>query len=873
MMDETITLSIDGKEVTAAAGTSILKAAAAAGIEIPTLCHHPKLQGSGTCRICVVGVTGMSEPVRACVTPVESGMTVTTAAEYLDELRRKSIADLLRNHPLDCPICPKAGECRLQDLVYALGVRNCENQIPPVALDIDTSSPLIERNNNRCIRCGRCVSVCDEIQAAFALKWQIQGDIRQVVPVNGYPLNCEFCGQCIAACPVGAIGSRLFSYKARVWELDRVSSVCPYCGAGCSIELNVRKNRILRVTSDSDATHNKGYLCCRGVFGYGFIQSSHRLHTPLLRRRNEKIPVSWTEVLESAASNLKRIVEMSGPSSIAGLGSPRVSNEDNYVFQKLLRAGIGTNNIDSVAHFTYRAVQRGLMPTIGFPAGTLGFGGITKGQTIFVIGADVHAEMPPASMQIIRAVRFGGSRLVVANPRSTKLDAWSEVRLRYRPGSELLVAIALAQIIIEKGWEHTPFISSAAGGYHDFKKSLRSIALETISELSGVPMEDLVTVSRILSEGDTGCILFGLDAVTHRLAENVVAALANLALLTGKIGREGSGLMPVMATNNAQGMLDMGITPDLLPGYQPYDRKAPFERAWGKTLSSEPGKNSTEILEGVENGSIHGLYVMGCNPLQEFPEPGRWRAALKKLNWLAVQDVFPTETTDLAHYVFPAATFAERPGSFTSAERRVQVYEAALEPQYHSLPDWHIIQKLSHCLGYPMDDAHPASVMREIAALVPAYSAAGYEGLGRNGILWGYADTGDPSFIPLEQLSMMYAPLAVELPANSDDEKDFVLVTGSAFFHSGSLSTHAQGLMVLADSAWVDVNDLDARRRDLIDGDLVTLQSDSGSITAAVKSSSQVPTGVVFVPSHFPGVAVNALLGGHNSCRVTMKKR
>ena len=755
-MKETISLTIDGNEVTVANESTILEAAKTAGIEIPTLCYLAKLRPIGSCRLCLVEVEGTEKPVTSCNTTAVDGMVVTTQSERLFELRKDAISYLLINHPLDCPVCDKGGECRLQDLAFEYGVNHEPYKIDPVTFPLDTLSPLVERNNNRCIRCGRCVAICNEIQGEGAIWWVDRGYDVEILPKGGYPLNCEFCGQCISVCPVGALTNRLFKYTARAWEMDRIPSVCPYCGGGCAIELNVRNNKILRVTSDDDATHNQGNLCGRGNFGFGFVDNPERLQTPLLKKQNEKVP-SWKDAIQSAAAELKKIVAASGPASVAGLGSPRASNEDNYLFQKVLRAAIGTNNIDSAAHFTYRNLERGLNSTLGFPAGTSSITNIDSAQVIFVIGADVRAEMTPAALHIMRAARFKGAKLIVANPRKSKLDKFANQRLRYRPGTENVLVAGIAKALIENEWESAEFIEKNVAGYEDYKKSLEAVTVDNAAMVTGVPAEQIVSVAQALAAKERGCIIFGYDVFSHPQGADVVAGLADVAILTENLGKEGCGLVPVVAKNNMQGMLDMGIMPDLLPGYQALERKDSFEKNWGRDVPHEPGKNSEEILDGIENGSIRALYLMGCNPVQDFPEPKRWEAALKKLSWLVVQDVFPTEAADVAHYVFPAVTFAEKTGTFTSGERRVQKFEAAVEFYGNALPDWKILQMFAQYLDYPIEYSDAAMIAKEIGTVVPQYSGLRYSALSRKGLIWGAEGLDNSSFVSPDSLTLSFA--------------------------------------------------------------------------------------------------------------------
>ena len=870
-MKDTVTLTIDGKEVTVPRETTILEAAKVLGIEIPTLCYHPKLQPIGSCRLCLVEIEGTEKPVTSCNTPVVEGMNVTTNSERLFKLRQEAIRFMLVNHPLDCPICDKGGECRLQDLAFEFGIKENIYHISSQATQIDYLSPLIERNNNRCVRCGRCVSICNEIQGEMAIEWVNHGFEAEILPRGGYPLNCEFCGQCIAICPVGALTNRLFKYKSRVWEMVKVPSVCPYCGGGCAIELNVRKNKVLRVTSDDETTPNQGNLCVRGNFGFGFIHNNNRLHTPLIKRRNDQVPVSWDNALNAAAEHLKKIISASGPDSVAGLGSLRASNEDNFVFQKFFRTTIGTNNVDSPAHFNYRSLERGLEEALGFPGSCSSFADLEKTEVIFVIGSDVRAEMPPASLKIMKATRFHGAKLFVANPISTKLEKFSNLDLRYRPGTEFFLITGIIKAIIENGWENQDFIKENVSNFKNLKKSLKSITIQKIAETTSVPAEKIITTAENIAKKETGCIVFGYNVFTHAQAKEVVANLVNLALLTGKVGRKDCGLIPVITKNNCQGMLDMGVMPDLLPGYQKLEDRKAFEKLWGKSLPKKPGKTAEEMLTAIEKGEIKALYIMGCNPLMDFPEPDRWAEALEKLEWLTVQDVFQTEVAEKAHYVFPAATFAEKEGTFTNGERRVQKFTAAIEPYRNALPDWKIIQNLSQLLGYDMNYSHPSEIMEEIASLIPQYKDLTYEKLGRKGIQWPLQDGEDSPYIPLKDLKLSFSSLTFQEPKKVNSGK-FYMLTGTTFFHSGTLSTYAQGPNILGNKAWVEVNEEDAKSIGLNEGDNLNISSANGSISAPVKISSVVPRGVIFVPYHFREAKVNKVISRKNYAEVEITK-
>jgi len=857
---EKIKVIIDGKEILVSPETTILNAARALGIEIPTLCYHPKLLPIGSCRLCLVEVEGYEKPVTSCNTPAVDNMKVITQSERLTELRREAVRFMLINHPLDCPICDKGGECRLQDLAFELGVNQEAYKLEPVSLPVDYLSPLVERNNNRCVRCGRCVSVCNEIQGELAIEWVNHGYATEILPRGGYPLSCEFCGQCISHCPVGALTNRLFKYKARAWEIEKIPSVCPYCGGGCAIELNVRKNKVLRITSDYETTHNQGNLCGRGNFGFGFINNNNRLHTPLIKRRKEHVPVSWEDALGTAAEQLKKIISTSGPDSIAGLGSSRVSNEDNYLFQKFFRAVIGTNNIDSAAHFNYRNLERGLSYCRKVPVSRSDFSDIEKAQVILVVGGDVRAECPPVALKIMKVARFQGINLIVANPRATKLDKFANFRLRYFPGTELFLVTAIMKALLEKNLVDQEFVFSISQ-FSQFQESLAGNSISELAEVANVSLKEIYQIAEKLGENKTGAIVFGYDIFTHQQAKEVIVALNNLSLLAGKNSTGSFSLIPLIAKNNLQGMLDMGVMPDLLPGYQKLENSALFAERWGKPVPKFAGKNAAEMLNDILQGKIKALYIMGCDPLVDFPSPDKWEEALDKLEWLAVQDIFYTEVARKADYVFPAASFAEKEGTFTSGERRVQRFKPGILPYRNTLPDWEIIQKFSQLMDYPMNYPDTNAIMKEISSLVPYYSEINYESLGRNGKQWSIG--GEIS---------SFAPVSLDkVRMEKKQSGKFVLVTGTAFFHSGTLSTYS-GLNVLASKPWVEVNPDDAQKLGLNQGDNLILSLGEKTLKVPVKLSSSVQPGVLFIPHNFREARINQFFANKNHCWVEVSK-
>ena len=460
-----VTLKINGAVISAAASDTILEAARRAGIYIPHLCYHPKLHPIGSCRLCVVEIEGVRDPMASCTTPVKEGIAITTDSPNLQQLRKEALNYILLNHPLECPVCDKAGECRLQDLCQEFGITRQPFSIPGVTYATDYDSPLIEKHDARCVMCGRCVSICTQVQAVHAWEFTSHGYDARIATVSGKPLDCEFCGQCVSVCPVGALISKPFKYKARVWELQKTASVCSYCGTGCAVELNVHQNTVVRVTSDDAVSHNRGNLCIRGSFGFGFINNRDRIAAPSIKKNGTLTAVSWDEALDHTAASLKALLAEHGPDSIAGLGSVHSANEDNYLLQKFFRTILGTNNIDSSARFGF---LNGILPLLrgtGFPASTGSFSELAQSRAIMIIGSDFAAEMPVASLAVIQAARDHDARLIVAAPIGTKFDEFATTKLRYRPQTEQALLAGMVKVIIERGLVNKEFVEAATAGF------------------------------------------------------------------------------------------------------------------------------------------------------------------------------------------------------------------------------------------------------------------------------------------------------------------------------------------------------------------------------------------------------------------------
>ncbi|HUT84502.1 MAG TPA: molybdopterin-dependent oxidoreductase [Thermodesulfobacteriota bacterium] len=828
-------LTIDGKQIEAQEGKALLEVALENGIYIPSLCYLSNVAPIGSCRVCLVEVEGVEKPVASCTTPAVDGLKVKTQSEKLTELRKNALQLMLINHPLDCPVCDKAGECRLQDLTYELGITSQAFELEKTPPQIDYLSPLIERNESRCIRCGRCVSVCYEVQGCGAYRFNESGYKMAIDTIDGGPLNCDFCGQCITVCPVGAILNKLFKYRSRAWELEKVATVCPYCGAGCRIKLHVKQGKVFRVTPDEETVTGFGSLCSRGTFGFGFVHNRDRLHTPLIFKNKELVPVPWDEALDFVAQRLETIKKNNGPEAIVGLGSPRATNEDNYLFQKFFRQVLGSNNLDSYARNGYVKAIEALQSALGMSGSTFTFDQVEDADAILTIGTDLSVEMPVPSLKVIRAAREGKAKLINCYPRENKLDRFAHMRLRYYPGTEIALLSGMAKVIIEKGLENKQFINSSTESYDAFVKLLQDISPADVSRITGVDEKVIAQAAITLAQAKKVCILFGYDLITQASGKEAVFALTNLALLTG-IVREGSGLYLVTEKNNLRGVVEMGVVP---------------EKAFGKDPPSKPGKTFPQMIDAMMNGEIKALYVMGADPLVEFPNSAKIREAMNKLELVVVQDILPAEVMEFAHCVLPAVSFAEKDGTFTSSDGKVQKVKKAIECYRNARPDWEIISELSNRMGVPMKYRSADEITEEINTVLPGYA--------------------DGSMVKPFQGKGKFIPVPLP-PKEGSNEYPYTLMIGPTLFHCGTLSTYAEGPNILAPEAWLEISPEDLKKLDLNSGDAVRVTSPQASVQVKTKVNTSLSPGTLFMPLHFRDVKANLLNSNSSLVQVNVER-
>ncbi len=874
MADE-VTLRIDDAEVTVPAGTTIFQAARSAGIDIPHLCYDPDLSlpPTGACRLCVVEVEGMAKPVASCIHPVAEGMVVRTDSERLRRVRRGVIELLLSDHPHDCLTCDKAGDCALQDYAYRLGVRAPGFPAEPVPPRPVQDGPAIVYDASKCILCGRCVEMCQNVQANGAIDFQGRGFETRIglPPTQSRQQSvCTECGNCIDVCPTGALAYAAAVGQGRRWELKQVETICPYCGCGCTLVLHVRDDRIVQVTGRAGRGVNKGLLCVKGRFGFDFLAHPDRLTRPLVRKAGQLVPTSWDEALELVARRLGEIRRSHGPDAIAALASAKCTNEENYLMQKFMRAVIGTNNVDHCARLCHASTVAGLARAFGSGAMTNSIEDLELADCIFVIGSNTTECHPVIGSAIKRAVMHRGARLIVADPRRIELAELADVHLRQRNGTDVALINAMMHVILAEGLQDERFIAERTEGFEELRRAVEPYTPALAERITSVPADDIVRAARMYARVPAGAIIYSMGITQHATGTDNVLSLANLAMLTGNVGKGGAGVNPLRGQNNVQGACDLAALPDVLPGYQKLDDpevREKFKAAWGAVPPDQPGLTVVEMINAAAEGRLKALYVMGENPMLSDPDTNHVAEALSKLEFLVVQDIFLSETAELAHVVLPAAAFAEKDGTFTNTERRVQRIRRALRPPGQARADWEIICELARRMGYEMSYPHPGAIQDEIAALTPSYGGISYDRLEDGSLQWPCPQRDHPGtpYLHKDRFARGKGKFhAVEfIPPRElpDEEYPFVLSTGRILqhFHTGTMSRRADVLDRLVSVGVIEINPADAARLGIADGQEVKVRSRRGQIRIAARLSERVAVGSVFLAFHYREAPANRL--------------
>lgn len=877
-----VKLTIDGQAISAPEGTSVLRAAALAGINIPKLCASDNLESFGSCRLCAVEIEHQRGMPAACTTPIRDGMQVTTQSPKVAKLRRNIMELYISDHPLDCLTCPANGDCELQDMAGAVGLREVrygsqgENHLDAVK---DTSNPYFTFDPSKCIVCSRCVRACEEVQGTFALTIDGRGFDSKVsvgVADNFMESDCVSCGACVQACPTSTLMENTVIDAGQ--PEHSVVTTCAYCGVGCSFEAQMRGDKLIKMVPYKGGEANSGHSCVKGRFAFSYATHPDRLTQPMIRDAITDAwrEVSWDEAFEFSARKLRGIQAKHGRESIGGITSSRCTNEETYLVQKLIRAAFGNNNTDTCARVCHSPTGYGLKQTLGESAGTQTFESVLKADTVIVIGAN-PTDAHPVFGSLLRKRLRQGAKLIVIDPREIDLlntpHAGESLHLPVRPGSNVAAVNALAHVIITDQLEDKDFIAQRCDdeGYQAWRQFISEDrhSPEKTQQDTGIDPKLIRQAAHAYGNAKNGAIYYGLGVTEHSQGSTMVMGIANLAMATGNIGREGVGVNPLRGQNNVQGSCDMGSFPHELPGYQSVaddNIRERFETVWGAKIDSEPGLRIPNMFDAAINGEFKGLYVQGEDIAQSDPNTLHVEAALKSLDCLIVQDIFLNETAKYAHVLLPGSTFLEKNGTFTNAERRINRVRKVMAP-IAGKEDWEITKGLSNALGYPMEYSHPSEIMDEIASLTPTFSGVNYDKLEELGsIQWPCND-----LKPLGTPTMHEADFPIgkgrfcitEYIATSERTTrkfPLLLTTGRILSqYNVGAQTRRTGNQQWHDKDLLEVHPSDAELRGIRDGDSVSVTSRAGSSVFEVRISERMPAGVIYTTFHHPESGANVI--------------
>ncbi len=883
---EEVTLTIDGFEVTVAKGTSLMRAAAEAGINIPKLCATDSLEPFGSCRLCLIEIEGRKGYPASCTTPAEQGMKVRTQSPRLQELRKGVMELYISDHPLDCLTCSANGDCELQDMAGVTGLRNVRYGVGAAAgshhLDAvkDESNPYFTYDPSKCIVCNRCVRACEETQGTFALTISGRGFESRVSPGQSESFmesECVSCGACVQACPTATLQE-----KSVIWlgqPEHSVITTCAYCGVGCGFKADMKGNEVVRMVPWKDGKANEGHSCVKGRFAWGYATHADRITKPMIRAKigDPWREVSWDEAIGYAASEFRRIQSIHGVDSVGGITSSRCTNEEAYLVQKLVRTAFGNNNVDTCARVCHSPTGYGLGQTFGTSAGTQTFKSVEQADVIMVIGANPTDAHPVFASRMKRRIREG-AKLIVVDPRKTDIVDSPHVRADYhlplRPGTNVAVITAMAHVIVTEGLLAEAYIAERCDdrSFHDWKAFVAKPenAPEATEVRSGVPAADLRAAARLYAAGPNSAIYYGLGVTEHSQGSTMVMGIANLAMATGNVGREGVGVNPLRGQNNVQGSCDMGSFPHELPGYRHIADtivRTQFEEAWGVTLNPEPGLRIPNMFEAAHDGSFMGLYCQGEDIVQSDPNTQHVADALMAMECIVVQDIFLNETAKYAHVFLPGSSFLEKDGTFTNAERRISRVRQVMPP-LAGLGDWEVTVKLSNALGYPMHYTHPEQIMAEVASLTPTFAGVSYAKIDRLGsVQWPCNDEtedGGTTTMHVDHFVRGKGKFIVTQYVPSDEKVTrkypLLLTTGRILSqYNVGAQTRRTANNRFHDEDRLEIHPHDAEERGIEANDWVGIESRAGTTVLRAAIDERMQPGVVFTTFHFPESGANVI--------------
>jgi formate dehydrogenase major subunit len=884
---ETVQIEIDGLPATVKAGSSILRAARESGVGIPKLCATDSLAPFGSCRMCLVEIDGRKGYPASCTTPVEAGMKIRTQTDALARLRRNVMELYISDHPLDCLTCSANGDCELQDMAGAVGLRDVRygfDGANHLDASTDASNPYFQFDASKCIVCSRCVRACDEVQGTFALTIQGRGFGSKVsagISENFLDSECVSCGACVQACPTATLMEK--SIVDHGQPEHSVKTTCAYCGVGCSFVAEMRGDQVVRMTPDKDGQANHGHSCVKGRFAWGYSTHRDRVLSPLIRD-NISEPwrkVGWDEAIQYTAKRFKEIQAQYGRKSIGGITSSRCTNEEVYVVQKLVRAAMGNNNVDTCARVCHSPTGYGLNQTLGTSAGTQPFDSVMDADVIIVIGANPTEAHPVFASQMKQRLRQG-AKLIVVDPRQIGLVESPHIKADYHlpllPGTNVPIVNSIAHVIVSEGLVDTDYVNERCDG--DSFDAWRTMILkpenapEHVEKISGVPAADIRAAARLYGKAGRGAIYYGLGVTEHSQGSTMVMGMANLAMATGNIGFSGCGVNPLRGQNNVQGSCDMGSFPHELPGYRPVGDDAvrgSFEKHWGVEIDPEPGFRIPNMFDEACAGRYKGMYIQGEDVAQSDPDTLHVEAALGNLECLVVQDLFLNETAKFAHVFLPGTSFLEKNGTFINAERRINRVRPVMRPR-QGKDEWRITQELAQALGYPMNYENAAQIMDEIAELTPTFNNVSFEFLDKVGSVQWPCNENAPMGTPIMHIDNFVRGkgLFIEtdyVPTEERTNRKFplLLTTGRILSqYNVGAQTRRTDNMVWYNADLLEVHPSDAEMRGIKEGDLVALKSRKGEISLVATITDRVQPGVVYTTFHNPETGANVVTTEHS---------
>lgn len=885
--DRQVTLNIDGRSVTVAEGTSVMRAASEARISIPKLCATDCIQAYGSCRLCLVEIDGRRGTPASCTTPAEDGMEVSTQTPRLAKLRKGVMELYISDHPLDCLTCAANGDCELQEMAGTVGLRDVRYGFDGknhLEAEKDISNPYFTFDPSKCIVCARCVRACEEVQGTFALTIAGRGFNSKVSPGIQQPFlesECVSCGACVQNCPTATLMENSVIEHGQAEHA--VITTCAYCGVGCSFKAELQGETVVRMTPYKDGGANEGHACVKGRFAWGYASHKDRITTPMVRE-NTSDPwreVSWEEAIAFAAAKLRGVQERHGKGSIGGITSSRCTNEEIFTVQKMIRAAFGNNNVDTCARVCHSPTGYGLKETFGTSAGTQDFKSVEKADVMLLIGANPTDGHPVFGSRMKKRLRQG-AQLIVADPRQIDLVKSPHIEaahhLQLLPGTNVAMINAIAHVVIREGLEDRAFIEERAdmdafAVWEAFIREDRH-SPEAVERITGIPAAELRAAAHLYATADNAAIYYGLGVTEHSQGSTMVMGLANLAMATGNIGRDGVGVNPLRGQNNVQGSCDMGSFPHEFSGYRHVSddaTRALFENAWGAPMDAEPGRRIPNMFDDAVAGSFKGLFVHGEDIAQSDPNTLHVHAALKSMECIVVQDLFLNETASFAHVFFPGTSFLEKDGTFTNAERRINRVRPAMRPRTGK-HEWEIVSELATAMGYDMGYENASQIMDEIAHLTPTFKGVSFEKLDRMGsVQWPCTDDMPQGTRTMHEDGFVRGKgqfvITEFVPTEERTNRNFplILTTGRTLtqYNVGAQTRRTDNTVWHGEDV-LEIHPHDAEVRGVRDGDIVSLASRMGATSLRAKLSERMPQGVVYTTFHHPVTGANVVTTEHS---------